>query len=236
MKNNNSQQHTGFSLVELIVIISLFAIMSSVVSFDFQRYQENIDRVNLATDIALAFRQMQVYGISASNREIGAAGFEQDSGTVQGLVSSDLSQDTSVYGVELDLDAQELTLFQEIAGVNNQYNDGTDILIDRLAITGDNTVLRICATAEFTQPMVLGDGSCDIQGDVIEINSGTFTAMFERPFPDGSYAISQDPSFTPSIAIFVVGTPARSAEELNYIYMDAVGLIQSVNVNSVLSS
>lgn len=234
MKKKNSQLHTGFSLVELIVVISLFAIMSSVVSFDYQRYQENIERVNLATDIALAFRQMQVYGISSSNRVVGGAGFDSESGVVEGVVSGDLIQDNSLYGVELDLDTQELTLFQEVGGNSTQYDDGIDVLIDRLAITGDNTVLRICATPGFVQPEILNDGSCLAEGEIIEINSGLFTALFRRPFPDGNYYITQDPSFTPSIAIMVVGTPLREGNELNYIYLDAVGLIQRINASTVV--
>ena len=233
MKKKKRQKNTGFSVVELIVIISLFAIMSSVVSFDFQRYQDNIERINLATDVALAFRQMQVFGTSSANRIIGGAGFDQDSGTVQTLVDTGLLNSVSLYGVEFDIENQVMTLFQEIGTNNNSYNDGVDLLIDRLVITGVNRVLHVCATNGFNPPVVDAAGNCEFPSAGIQAEEGTFTAMFRRPFPDASYTLSVEPGLEPGILIMVVGIPGDPAEELNYIYFDAVGLIQGVGYEVV---
>jgi prepilin-type N-terminal cleavage/methylation domain-containing protein len=237
MKKNNSQLHNGFSLVELIVIMSLFAIMASVATFDFQRYQENIERVNLSTDIALAFRQMQVYGISSSNRTVGGSSFDQDNDAVDNLVNQNLIQDTSVYGVELDIDAQSLVLFQEIGDNANRYDEGIDIVVDRLVINGQNEVMHICAATEGALAQVELDASCSfLPGSGEEITQGVFTALFRRPFPDGMFHFSSEPTLTVSSAVIVVGVPGRPANELNYIYLDAVGLIQGVNANTVITS
>ena len=236
MKKNNKQLHKGFSLVELIVILSLFAIMASIVTFDFSQYQKNIERVNLATDIALSFRQMQVYGISSSNRVVGGSSFEEDSDLVSTLVNQDLIQDTSYYGVELDIDSQTITLFQEMGGSSNEYDDETDLLIDKLAILGDNQVQRICAATEGTLAQVDSEGSCSFDGNGEEITGGTFTVMFQRPFPDAGFYFSEEPSLSASSLVIVVGVQIPVPGEINYVYLDAVGLIQSVNADAVLAS
>lgn len=234
MKRKKSQYHNGFSLVELIVIISLFAIMSSVVSFDFQQYQRNIERVNLATDIALAFRQMQVYGISSSNRVIGGSSFETDSGLVDELVNRDLIQDTSVYGVQLDIENQELTLFQKVGSASDEYEEGVDVLVDRLLITGENKVRHICAASEGSA-QINEQGECEFEQAGEQIDLGMFTAMFQRPFPDGQYYFTEQPGMPVNNLIIVVGIDGNSdAGFNNYIYLDAVGLIQSVGADAIL--
>ena len=235
MKKKKQQSKAGFSLVEFIVILTLFSIMASVVTFDFQRFQTQIDRSNLATDIALAFRQMQVYGISSSNREIGAVGFDgaDATGEVQALVNANLIQDTSSYGVHVHLDEQRITLFQEVGGNPAVYDEGTDVVIDVLAITGKNQILRVCASEEAQEPEILyADGSCNFSlsqpGE--EIQTGTFTAIFKRPFPDASYYGSAFSSsgFDTQIALLVIGPAGITADELRFIYLDAVGLIQNI--------
>jgi type II secretory pathway pseudopilin PulG len=241
MNYHRKQQHSGFSLVEFIVILTLFAIMASVVTFDFQRFRTNIDRSNLATDVALAFRQMQVYGISSSNRLIGAAEFESDEGTatVQNLVNADLIQDTSTYGVELNLDQQTMTLFQDnVEGTEGVYDEGgtnPDTLIDILQISGQNSIQRICVTESADEPEILSaDASCVFPSGGEEIDSGTFTAVFKRPFPDATYTVSSIPGdFTTRIAVMVIGPDNAQASAMRYVYLDAVGLIQSIRANIV---
>ena len=135
-KMNRKNINKGFSLVEFIVILTLFGIMASVVTFDYQEYRSKIERSNFATDIALAFRQMQVYGISSSNRNIGGLGFDTADGTadVQDIVDQDLVLDIGVYGVQIDLGSQTLTLYQEVGGNEKAFDDGTDVIVDILQL------------------------------------------------------------------------------------------------------
>ena len=58
---------TGFSLVELIVVMGIFTIMTSIVIFNYGRFSSNLIVTNLAYESALAVRQAQVYGISVKN-------------------------------------------------------------------------------------------------------------------------------------------------------------------------
>lgn len=54
----------GFTLIEFVVIISIFAIMASVALFNFAGFRSNVGLNNLAHDIALTLRQAQVFGWS----------------------------------------------------------------------------------------------------------------------------------------------------------------------------
>lgn len=228
----------GFSLIEFVVILTLFAIMSSVVTFDYQKYRGKIERSNFATDIALAFRQMQVYGISSSNRMIGGDGFETDDEAVQDIVSQDLVQDVGVFGVQVDLESQELTLYQEMGGNDQSYDEESDLVIDILKISGDNQILRICTTEGDTQPDIDAvDGTCanSFANPSEEISSGTFTVSFRRPFPDSRFDASSlgGGGADISMAIIVVGKEGLTAPELRYVYFDAIGLIQVIEPNMV---
>lgn len=59
----------GFSLVELLVVLSIFIVISSVVLFSQNKFSSDTNITNLAYEIALVARNAQSYGLSikASN-------------------------------------------------------------------------------------------------------------------------------------------------------------------------
>ncbi len=59
----------GFSLVELLVTISIFVAVTGVVLINFPSFSSHIALDNLAHEVALAVRQAQVFG--SSSREFG---------------------------------------------------------------------------------------------------------------------------------------------------------------------
>lgn len=54
----------GFTLVELLVSVGLFTMMTSVVLAKYRTFENNAKFTNAAEDIVLAFRQAQVYGVA----------------------------------------------------------------------------------------------------------------------------------------------------------------------------
>lgn len=238
-KVNKKNASQGFSLVEFIVILTLFGIMASVVTFDYQEYRSKIERSNFATDIALAFRQMQVYGISSSNRNIGGVGFDTADGTadVQDIVSQDLVLDVGVYGVQIDLGTQALTLYQEVGGDEKAFDSGTDVAVDVLQINGDNRILRICVTDSEQQADINEvTGACEssLSNPSQEISTGKFTVSFKRPFPDSRFlATALDPAFDVTTGVLVVGPQNAPGKELRYVFFDPIGLIQVIQPNFV---
>lgn len=232
MSFQKKQMKRGFSVVEFIVIISIFGIMSSVVFFDFNGFSRQIDRNNLATDIALAFRKMQVFGISASDQGIGNANFS--SSEINEVLAEDLTATDARYGVEIDLNNQTLTQYQKGNNSSNMYT-GSDILVDVLTVTGENKVLRVCVTNDGTVPRIRrNDATCSFlnpsNGDEVDYNSNSVvTTTFRRPYPDAMvYGNNFPGGFVPSIMLIVVGIPGGTAEEASYIYVDSIGLIQVI--------
>ncbi len=53
----------GFTLVELMVVISIFLIMVGVMLFDYGSFRSNVSLQNLSDDIALAIRKTQGFAI-----------------------------------------------------------------------------------------------------------------------------------------------------------------------------
>jgi prepilin-type N-terminal cleavage/methylation domain-containing protein len=60
--------HKGFTLIEFVVIISIFAIMAGVALVNFSGFRSNVGLNNLAHDIALTIRQAQVFGWSTKTQ------------------------------------------------------------------------------------------------------------------------------------------------------------------------
>lgn len=64
----------GFTLVELLVVISVSAVIAAMAIQGFPAYSERADFENLVLDVALTVREAQVYGLGT--REAGSAGFD----------------------------------------------------------------------------------------------------------------------------------------------------------------
>lgn len=128
---------SGFTIIELVVIITIFAIMSSIMLFNFTGFNKNIERNNLAQDIGLLIRKAQSYGTTSST--LGA-------GTL-----SDTNTLPSRYGLLFDYDANAatistITLYKKIAIANSPvgYNQSTDIIIDTVSVTSPGVAVVAC--------------------------------------------------------------------------------------------
>jgi prepilin-type N-terminal cleavage/methylation domain-containing protein len=58
---NNLKYNQGISMVELIVVMSIFLILSSITIFNYGQFRSSISIQNLADDIALVIRKAQSY-------------------------------------------------------------------------------------------------------------------------------------------------------------------------------
>ena len=55
----------GFTLVEIILVVFITVIISSMVIFRYRDFSDSIELENMATDVTLAVREAQVFGISS---------------------------------------------------------------------------------------------------------------------------------------------------------------------------
>jgi prepilin-type N-terminal cleavage/methylation domain-containing protein len=61
--NKNILKNRGLTLVELMVVIAIFLIITSVVIFDYGSFRSNVSLQNLTDDVALSVRKAQSFAI-----------------------------------------------------------------------------------------------------------------------------------------------------------------------------
>jgi len=62
---SDTSKERGFTFIEFIVIMSIFAIMSTVVLFNFKGFRSSVSVSNLVYDLALEIKTAQTLGVSA---------------------------------------------------------------------------------------------------------------------------------------------------------------------------
>ncbi len=157
------QKEAGFTIIELVVIITIFAIMSSILLFNFKGFNKNIERNNLAQDIALLIRKTQSYGVSSS--------------TINGGILTDTTTLPSRYGLLFLYNAQKqsvqtIMMYKKVGGSNVSvgYTQLTDILVDTISVASPGVSIMVCTS---TNASTCGT---PIQNNV--------AIEFERPKPD----------------------------------------------------
>lgn len=194
------QENKGFSLVEFVVVLTIFAIMSSVAIFNYSSYRRTIEQKNVAQDIALSIRQAQLYGISAGDGVIGNDDFFNNINSYNVSSGSSLYnivQDRSIRGVSINQDSGLITLFAD----NNRdfvFKESDDRVIDQRSIVSSDISID-----SFCFDMVTSCGASEEAG-IVDI---TFT----RPYTDAVIAYrsnSADNSPTPysSVALVIAAT------------------------------
>lgn len=113
----------GFSLIELLVVISIFSMITIVVLANHSRFNGSVLLGNLAYDIALSVREAQVYGLSVKQFD---------------------SQFQVGYGVHFS-DSSTYILFADVNPRNNRYDLGTDSIIQTNSLGKGHFILRYCA-------------------------------------------------------------------------------------------
>lgn len=74
-KNERTQNKRGFSLPELIIVIAIFAIISSIAMFNQGKLSSNVLLTNMAYEVGLAIREAQVYGIGVRSEDPSGTAF-----------------------------------------------------------------------------------------------------------------------------------------------------------------
>lgn len=155
---------SGFSLVEFIVIISIFSVMAGISLFNYSGFNTNVSLNNLAHDIALTIRQAQVYGISAT---------EAGSSLVQ-IRGVHFTYGNGQY-------APTFRIFVDADGNSNSviFNTPPDVVLDDVSITTNDII------------SVIEYGSSP---SATAVCTNDFVIAFQRPNPDPLIFCGQTPS------------------------------------------
>lgn len=175
----------GFTLIEFIVIISIFSIMASVALFNFNGFRSNIALGNLANDIGLTIRQAQVFG------------WANQSGTsTSGIVlkgNDPLSGNPVRFsdGVYFTLDnPKEIVLYKKNTTLTPPYfvDNVTDRVVDTVRVSGPNSISGIYAANNKADLLIDSDGLGGSAAPLHEIS-----VAFSRPKPEALFYVSGQP-------------------------------------------
>ena len=143
---HGNDRNRAFTLIELIVVMAIFTIISSITIFNYGRFSSNLIVTNLAYEAALAVRQAQVYGISVKQTKAS-----------QGITGRE--NFTAAYGVSFDkTDLQNFYLFSDADNDNKRYADGTEDE-ESFSMNGTNYIKRFCLTYSGSSGAVCNDDS-----------------------------------------------------------------------------
>jgi len=174
----------GFTLVELLVTISIFVILTGVVLFNQSKFNSTILLKNLAYDTALTIRQAQTYGINIKEFNTGAVG-AQDQFVPYGVHFDKNQADKSFIlfaDTKFDLtNPTALTVFTGAVGACNP----SEGCVNRYSIKRGNYISGLCVEDSsgcssvntldiiFRRPnpdaKIFGDGEDDKTGAVITL-------------------------------------------------------------------
>lgn len=166
-KNINKRSNAGFSLLELIISVAIFVLITIFVLVDYGKFGNTLVLDNLAHEIALSVREAQAYAMSVRESEIGSSLFPG-----YGLYFHRAS--STSYLLFIDEDGNEL------------YDPGdgcgglTTECIKRFSIGNGNRILSLCGTQASGGPTA-GTG-CAGPPDY----SDYFHIVFTRPNPDAN--------------------------------------------------
>jgi len=195
---------SGFTIIELIVSIAIFAFMTALVVSKYGTFNQNTLLVNVAYDMALTVRTAQSYGLSVKS------------------VDGSSNVFTAPYGVHFDVTSNptsnnKFTLF--VDKPQKGFYDSSDPTeaITTYTLNSGAYISKICLGTVDSNCSVLGDLKLDSS------NTGDIDITYRRPNPDayfcngGHPGLLTCPSFSSKPIVFITVTSADKTNSQNVV-------------------
>ncbi len=177
--------NAGFSMVELLVAVSIFMVVTSVLLVNYPKFSSKILLENVAYEVALSARQAQSYGLNVRVASLGGGNTSFPTYGVHfslnGINSNDPS-DSKTFVLFADLLPDTLT-----PTANNKKYDavsGCDVIggecVEKFSIQNTNQIYMLCGNLKSTGANIDNWGS--ISGADCSLTS--LDISFTRPDPD----------------------------------------------------
>ena len=172
----NISRIKGLTLIELIVVISIFMIITSVAIFNYGSFNSTVSLQNLTDDIALSIRKAQGFAI-------GARGVKKDFNNSYGMhFSMDTNQAGSLSGSNKSFLMFSIPI---LSAVEKKYVDAGDA--NEVCGDGSNECIELFNINTIDEIKGINiDGSPQ--------TSGSIDIVFTRPDPKASFCYRPSPS------------------------------------------
>ncbi len=167
--NNNFQ--VGVTLIELMVIVAIVGVVSSVLLFNYSDFSTNVSIRNLSQEIALSIRKSQTYATSVSGVTSSGERSYPAYGLVFSLESSSLpftptpKKFISFADIPLGLDSEPNEKYDSDGYVCGNVSSGNEC-VESISINSADSIVGL---------------ETDVTGPV---TSGSIAVTFRRPSPD----------------------------------------------------
>ena len=193
-KNKNNTKK-GFTLLELLVVSSIFTVVTSLVLVKFSLFNNTILTTNLAYDIALSIRQAQTFGLN-----------------VKGFGSGTSVVFDTGYGVHFASASNNSYILFADLNKNKKYSSNE--LIESFSIKGGHIIEKFCASVS---------GSSQICSDEFG-GPDDLDVVFTRPDPDAVIK-SYDPEVTYQSATIRVRAPQGVRREIKVYSTGQIAIV-----------
>lgn len=192
IKKHSQTGQAGVTLIEMLVVVAIIAVVSSVMMFNYSDFSSNVSVRNLSQEVALAIRKSQTYATSV--RSVDGTSI-QDSSAYSGYGISFSTNDTPIdqyfpgsrrFVLFVDIPAGSGTGSEgDYAGTYTQTQEaqtcGTPTAsynecVESFSITTADKIVAICASSDANTYSSTDLANCTSEGSV--------DISFKRPSPD----------------------------------------------------
>ena len=178
----------GFTLVELVVTISIFVVVSTLVFANYPKFKSQLSLKKTSQEIAFAVREAQVYSLSV----------KEYNGTFPG------------YGVHFDINKPDTIILFADADKNFLYNEEIDGIVKKYEIKTNDSFSSLCGDKKKSFP-----GVCELsQIDAVYLRPNPIITLKGRDkdgfivtpnFSDVEIGISSSGGTQKNIIIWISG-------------------------------
>jgi prepilin-type N-terminal cleavage/methylation domain-containing protein len=136
----------GFSLIELLIVISIFTIMTALLVANYRRFGNNVTLTNLAYEVALSIREVQSYGLGVRSTRTGTSATQFD----------------QAYGFNIANATSYRVFADEDASKTFNSTNPADVTVRVYTLPAGNTISKKCGTVTVGGAYNNMTGSLDI--------------------------------------------------------------------------
>jgi len=138
-KKEKKNARRGFTLIELMVVVAIMLIMTGVIFFNYNSFNDSMLLTNSAYDLSLSIRQAQVYGTAV--RE--GTGWTP----VSPIDANSYNNFAYAYGMHFDTsDPTGFSLFVDNGSANGAYDPGVDSKLQTYVFQRGIKVEKLCVS------------------------------------------------------------------------------------------
>lgn len=177
-----NKKKRGFSLIELMIVIAIFTVITTVALFDQGKLNSNVLLTNLAYDVALTVREAQSYGVGVR-------------------YSTNNNSASGGYGVYLNMiNPEEIKVFHDLKddGTYVEADDGSAEKTYEFLNQRGNRIAGICV---LDTSGALTEYGVQCPGVPFSKSVDNLNITFKRPDPEANFNVGGNPISGPAYIV-----------------------------------